>query len=83
MKKRFQRKFLGKIDGFIDKREQDFEKKHLSAYLKGHERFADGFEKNAEGNPIMDSIVNQAGIVMRYERRPKYYPVKQELIEVK
>lgn len=80
-KKRYTRKFLGKIDGFTDKRERDFEKKHLAAYLKGHERFADGYELNAEGKPIVDSIVNKASVVVRFERRTKYYPVKQELIE--
>lgn len=40
--KNLTRKFLGKIDGFRDKRERNFEKKHLRAYLKGHAIFRDG-----------------------------------------
>lgn len=48
MKKRNKntRKFLGKIDNFIDKQERAFEKKHLRAYLNGQERFVVGYSNN-------------------------------------
>lgn len=38
------RKFLGKIEDFANKEEQQREKKHLKAYLKGKTEFQDGWE---------------------------------------
>jgi len=37
------RTFGGKLSGFTDRSEANFEKKHLKAYLKGHEFFRHGF----------------------------------------
>lgn len=45
-KKKYTRKFLGKIDGFENKQERDFENKHLRAYLKGNDRFIVGYKRN-------------------------------------
>ena len=77
IKKRYTRKFLGKIGDFIDNVERQFEKKHLKAYIKGHTRFADGYELNAEGKPIIDYLKDGTA-----ERRRKYYDVKQEIISL-
>lgn len=38
------RNFGGKTDGFKDKAEQNHEQKHLKAYIKGVQRFRDGFK---------------------------------------
>ncbi|MCP3682117.1 MAG: hypothetical protein GY861_05440 [bacterium] len=43
------KRFLGKTDGFIDKRERAFEKAHLKAYLKGRASFNFGFAPNVLG----------------------------------
>lgn len=37
------RKFLGKIDGFVDKQEKNLQKAHLKAYIGGHEFFHYGY----------------------------------------
>ena len=36
------KEFLGKLDGFINKVEKNFQKKHLKAYLRGDEYFTFG-----------------------------------------
>ncbi len=40
------RSFGGKINDFTSKGEQEFEKRHLKAYLKGHKKFRCGFITN-------------------------------------
>jgi len=39
-----QRSFGGKTENFVDKAEQAFEKRHLTAYLRGAKRFRMGYE---------------------------------------
>ena len=43
------RSFGGKINNFESKGEQEFEKRHLKAYLKGHKNFRCGFRTNSNG----------------------------------
>lgn len=43
------RSFGGKIDNFTSKGEQEFEKRHLKAYLKGVKKFRCGFTTNSLG----------------------------------
>ncbi len=43
-----QRQFGGKLTGFVDRKEANFEKKHLKAYLKGWDYFTYGRNKNNE-----------------------------------
>lgn len=59
------RRFLGKIDNFVDKQEKAYEKKHLKAYLKGDKKFLVGHKPNAI-----------TGII-----EPEYHDVKQEIIK--
>jgi hypothetical protein len=66
-KKRFERKFLGKVKGFVNKEEARFERKHLKAYLAGKEVFIDGFELVA--HPLTGFT----------EKRPIIHQVQQEL----
>lgn len=40
--KNLRKEFLGKLDGFVDKVEKNFQKKHLKAYLRGDEYFTFG-----------------------------------------
>lgn len=44
-RKKRSRRFLGKIDGFIDRQEKAFEQKHLKAYLKGQTKFIIGYRQ--------------------------------------
>lgn len=41
------RGFGGKLTGFTDKAEKDYEQKHLKAYLKGFKFFRHGFKTNS------------------------------------
>ncbi len=43
------RSFGGKIKDFESKEEQEFEKRHLKAYLKGNKSFRCGFRTNSNG----------------------------------
>ena len=43
------RSFGGKIKDFESKGEQEFEKRHLKAYLKGDKNFRCGFRTNSNG----------------------------------
>ena len=38
------RKFLGKLENFIDKEDKALEKKHLKAYLRGYTSFRHGYK---------------------------------------
>lgn len=68
---KWERKFLGKIKDFESKKEEIHEKKHLKAYLKGHDQFQNGFKDGID-------------IYTRYPKRvPNYFQVKQELIKIK
>ncbi len=48
------RSFGGKIDGFVDKNERAFEKKHLKGYLNGDEYFI--FGKDADGKQAFHKV---------------------------
>ena len=65
-KSKISRRFLGKIEGFENKEERDFETKHLRAYLKGNDNFRHGFH-----------MVEYLGLKLML---PKYHDVKQEII---
>lgn len=64
------RKFLGKLTGFVDKEEQRFEQKHLDAYIKGQEEFQWGFTNMQ--NP-------RTGLM---DKKPNFVTVKQEVIKL-
>jgi hypothetical protein len=40
--------FGGKLSGFLDRAEEQFEKRHLRAYLKGKKTFQCGFKRDAQ-----------------------------------
>lgn len=52
-----ERKFLGKTEGFTDRAEQQHEKRHLKAYLKGDKEFRHGFNKSKE--PLWFPVLEQ------------------------
>lgn len=52
---KFRRTFGGKIEGFADKWERAFEKKHLKAYLRGDKKFSYGIDPISR-NPIMFDV---------------------------
>lgn len=60
------RKFLGKLTDFASPQERAFEKKHLKAYIRGHQFFTFGFKEEQLGEFKM--------------RVPAYFPVQQSLI---
>ena len=68
---KFTRRFLGKINNFKSKEEQQLEKKHLKAYIKGYERFRHGYR----------DIFNKLGELVGKE--PKWHTVKQQVTELK
>ncbi len=51
------RLFGGKTTGFQNKREGNFEKKHLRAYIKGHKRFRFGYNQTT-GKPNWYNVVD-------------------------
>lgn len=53
------RRFLGKIDNFIDKQEQAFEKKHLKAYIRGDKQFVIGYKGEGNFRTPVYSLVKQ------------------------
>jgi hypothetical protein len=53
------RKFLGKTTGFADKKERNFEKNHLKAYLAGRKIFSYGFQDTHQGRSAENHIVQQ------------------------
>jgi hypothetical protein len=53
------RNFGGKIDGFKNKEERNFEKKHLKAYLKGDRQFRNGYLNTEAGRQINWAIVKE------------------------
>lgn len=55
MKAQFTRKFLGQL--FPARRDANFEKAHLKAYLKGHELFY--FGKHPGGSPMAHKVKQQ------------------------
>lgn len=66
-KKKWDRKFLGKTEGFESKAEQRFEQKHLRAYIRGHETFTHGKKP----------VYNSSGVITDYQ--PAVHKVKQQL----
>jgi len=65
-KKVVSRKFLGKLTDFTSPQERAFEKKHLKAYIRGHQFFTFGFKEEQMGEMKI--------------RIPAHYPVQQQLI---
>lgn len=53
------RNFGGKIDGFKNKEERNFEKKHLKAYLRGDKRFRNGYIYTDIGREIYYAAVKE------------------------
>ena len=68
---KFTRKFLGKLNNFESREEQQLEKKHLKAYIKGHTRFSHGYK----------DILNKLGELVG--REPRWHTVKQQVTELK
>ncbi len=56
MKEKYTRKFLGELNysNESDKMKRAFHKKHLDAYVKGHDRFIFGIDN--DGKPVFYNV---------------------------
>jgi hypothetical protein len=52
-----ERKFLGKINGFDNPQEREFEHKHFKAYKRGHKTFTYG--RDLKGIPIKYEVLQE------------------------
>lgn len=74
------RRFGGKISGFKDNAEANFEKKHLKAYLKGDKYFRHGFKDEDDIRvPAYHKVKEEWKKVKKQKQEKKEAPSKSKL----